>query len=122
MTEHAQEGACPEIPGSLAALALLLERWLEGIRAERQQKHLSALASIPRVMSESDNLETVLTGIAQHACHLEDDFFFARMGAGSDKQRAPAGCGKEIGERSLVHRQRRRIGLKASSNANIACA
>ena len=35
----------------LPALALLLERWLEGIRAERQQKQLSALASIPRVMS-----------------------------------------------------------------------
>ena len=50
---------------SLPGMALLLERWLEGIRAERQQKQLSALASIPRVMSESDNLETVLTGIAR---------------------------------------------------------
>lgn len=49
----------------LPALALLMERWLEGKRAERQQKQLSALASIPRVMSESDNLETVLTGIAR---------------------------------------------------------
>ncbi len=49
----------------LPALALLLERWLEGIHAERQQKQLSALASIPRVMSESDNLDTVLTGIAR---------------------------------------------------------
>jgi len=49
----------------LPALALLMERWLEGIRAERQQKHLSALASIPRVMSESDNLDSVLTGIAR---------------------------------------------------------
>jgi len=42
-----------------------MDRWLEGIRAERQQKQLSALASIPRVMSESDSLETVLTGIAR---------------------------------------------------------
>lgn len=49
----------------LPTLALLMERWLEGIRAERQQKQLSALASIPRVMSESDSLETVLTGIAR---------------------------------------------------------
>ncbi len=47
------------------ALALLMERWLEGIRAERQQKQLNALASIPRVMSESDNLGTVLTSIAR---------------------------------------------------------
>ncbi len=49
----------------LPALALLMERWLEGIRAERQQKQLSALASIPRVMSESDNLDSVLTNIAR---------------------------------------------------------
>ncbi len=49
----------------LPTLALLMERWLEGKRAERQQRQLSALASIPRVMSESDNLETVLTGIAR---------------------------------------------------------
>lgn len=49
----------------LPALGLLMERWIEGIRAERQQKQLSALASIPRVMSESDSLETVLTGIAR---------------------------------------------------------
>ena len=48
----------------LPALGLLMERWLEGIRAERQQKQLNALASIPRVMSESDNLDTVLTSIA----------------------------------------------------------
>ncbi|MCH8859156.1 MAG: hypothetical protein IID54_06190 [Proteobacteria bacterium] len=51
-------------------LALLWKKYrlserLEGKRAERQQKQLSALASIPRVMSESDNLETVLTGIAR---------------------------------------------------------
>ncbi len=53
------------LQGCQPALALLLERWLEGIRAERQQKQLSALASIPRVMSESDNLDTVLTAIAR---------------------------------------------------------
>lgn len=55
--------SCLEI--SLPSLTLLLERWLEGVRAERQRKQLSALASIPHVMSEADNLETVLTGIAR---------------------------------------------------------
>lgn len=48
----------------LPPLGLLVQRWLDSIRAERQRHQLSALASIPQVLSESDNLETVLTGIA----------------------------------------------------------
>ncbi|MEX0785332.1 MAG: sensor domain-containing diguanylate cyclase [Dehalococcoidia bacterium] len=48
----------------LPPLGLLVQRWLDSIRAERQRHQLSALASIPQVLSESDNLDTVLTGIA----------------------------------------------------------
>ena len=49
---------------ALPALGLILERWLDGSRAERQRNQLSALANIPRVLSEGDNLHTVLTTIA----------------------------------------------------------
>ncbi len=49
---------------ALPALGLILESWLDGSRAERQRNQLSALAHIPRVLSESDNLHTVLTSIA----------------------------------------------------------
>lgn len=49
----------------LPALGLLVERWLESVRAERQRNQLSALANIPRVLSESDNLDTVLTSITR---------------------------------------------------------
>ena len=49
---------------ALPALGLILESWLDGSRAERQRNQLSALANIHRVLSESDNLNTVLTTIA----------------------------------------------------------
>ncbi|MCH8949539.1 MAG: sensor domain-containing diguanylate cyclase [Chloroflexi bacterium] len=49
---------------ALPALGLILESWLDGSRAEHQRNQLSALAHIPGVLSESDNLNTVLTSIA----------------------------------------------------------
>lgn len=49
---------------SLPALALILERQLDRKRAERQRDHLSALANITRVLSESGDVETVLTSMA----------------------------------------------------------
>lgn len=53
------------LKASLPPLGLMVQRWLDSIRAERQRHQLSALASIPQVLSESDNLDTVLTGIAR---------------------------------------------------------
>lgn len=50
---------------SLPVLGLMTENWLDKSRAQRQQNQLSALANIQRVLSESDNLETVLTSIAR---------------------------------------------------------
>ena len=49
---------------ALPSLALLLDRRLDASRAAREQHQLSALANINRVMSESEDLETVLTSIA----------------------------------------------------------
>jgi diguanylate cyclase (GGDEF)-like protein len=49
----------------LPALALILERRLSASRAVRQRHQLSALANITRVLSESENLDTVLTSIAK---------------------------------------------------------
>ncbi len=49
---------------ALPALALILERRLDANRAERQRHQLSALANITRVLSEAEDLETVLTSIA----------------------------------------------------------
>jgi diguanylate cyclase (GGDEF)-like protein len=48
----------------LPAVALILERRLDASRAERQRNQLSALANIARVLSEGEDLETVLTSIA----------------------------------------------------------
>ena len=48
----------------LPALALILGRRLDANRAERQRHQLSALANITRVLSEAEDLETVLTSIA----------------------------------------------------------
>ena len=52
------------LQAALPALALILERRLDAKRAERQRDQLSALASISRVLSESEDLETVLTSMA----------------------------------------------------------
>ncbi len=49
---------------ALPALALILERQLDAKRAKRQRDHLSALANISRVLSESGDVETVLTSMA----------------------------------------------------------
>ncbi len=49
----------------LPALALILERRLDASRAERQRHQLSALANIARVLSEAEDLETILTSIAK---------------------------------------------------------
>lgn len=49
---------------ALPSLALTLERRLDSSRAHRQQNQLSALANITGVMSQSEDLETVLTSIA----------------------------------------------------------
>jgi diguanylate cyclase (GGDEF)-like protein len=51
------------IESVLPTLALLLERRLDASRAERQRNELNALANIARVLSESEDLETVLTSI-----------------------------------------------------------
>jgi diguanylate cyclase (GGDEF)-like protein len=52
------------LSAALPTLALLLERQLDAARAQRQHSQLSALANITRVMSDSDDLETVLCSIA----------------------------------------------------------
>ena len=49
---------------ALPALALLLERRLDSARGQRQRSQLSALANIHQVMSESEDLGTVITDIA----------------------------------------------------------
>ena len=49
---------------ALPALALILERRLDSSHAERQRNQISALANITRVMSESEDLESVVTSIA----------------------------------------------------------
>jgi diguanylate cyclase (GGDEF)-like protein len=49
---------------ALPALALLLERRLDTMRAERQRHQLTALANITRVLYESEDLETILSGMA----------------------------------------------------------
>lgn len=51
------------LEAALPGLALILEHRIDSSRAERQRYQLSALANITRVMSESENLETVLTSI-----------------------------------------------------------
>ena len=48
---------------ALPALALLLARRLDATRAERRQNELNALANIARVLTESEDLETVIGGI-----------------------------------------------------------
>ncbi len=50
---------------SLPALGVMAENWLSRSRAQHQSNQLSALANIQRVLSESDNLGTVLTSIAR---------------------------------------------------------
>ncbi len=52
------------LEAALPALALVLGRRLDAKRAERQRDQLSALANISRVLSESGDLETVLTSLA----------------------------------------------------------
>ena len=63
-----QHGLAPEqlqsLGTALPALALILERQLDAKRAKRQRDHLSALANISRVLSESGDVETVLTSMA----------------------------------------------------------
>ncbi len=49
---------------ALPTLALVLERQLDAKRAERQRDQLTALAQISRVLSESADMEQVLTGMA----------------------------------------------------------
>lgn len=49
---------------ALPILALILQRRLDAKRAERQRDQLSALTNISRVLSESEDLETVLTSMA----------------------------------------------------------
>lgn len=49
---------------ALPALALVLERRLDSSRAERQRNQLGAIANITRVLSEAEDMETVLTSIA----------------------------------------------------------
>ncbi len=49
---------------ALPAVALLLDRRIDSSRAERKRHQLSALANIARAMSESEDLEAVLTSIA----------------------------------------------------------
>lgn len=51
------------IQSALPALALLLERRLDITRAERRRNELNALANIARVLTESEDLETVLPSI-----------------------------------------------------------
>jgi diguanylate cyclase (GGDEF)-like protein len=52
------------LSAALPTLALLLQRQLDTARAERQRNQLSALANITRVVSDSDDLNTVLGSIA----------------------------------------------------------
>ena len=52
------------LQAALPSVALLLERRLDFSRAQRQRSQVNALANITRVMSESEDLEMVLTGIA----------------------------------------------------------
>ena len=52
------------LQAALPGVALLLERRLDFSRAQRQRSQVNALANITRVMSESEDLEMVLTGIA----------------------------------------------------------
>jgi diguanylate cyclase (GGDEF)-like protein len=52
------------LEAALPSLAMLLERRLDSARAERQRHQISALANITRVLSASEDLESVLTGIA----------------------------------------------------------
>lgn len=52
------------LEAALPAVALLMERRIDTSRAERKRHQLSALANITRVMSESEDLEAVLTSIA----------------------------------------------------------
>ncbi|MDP3767397.1 MAG: sensor domain-containing diguanylate cyclase, partial [Dehalococcoidia bacterium] len=63
-----EEGLGPERAGFLTAalpgVTLLLDRRLDSSRAQRQHNQLSALANITRVMSESEDIEAVLTSIA----------------------------------------------------------
>ena len=49
---------------ALPSVALVLDRRLDFSRAQRQRNQVNALANITRVMSESEDLEMVLTGIA----------------------------------------------------------
>lgn len=49
---------------SLPALALMLERRLDAARAERRRHEMNALANIARVLSESEDLETVLESLS----------------------------------------------------------
>ena len=49
---------------ALPTLALIMEQRLDAKRAERQRDQLTALANITRVLSESADLETVLSGMA----------------------------------------------------------
>ncbi len=52
------------LSAALPTLALILQRQLDTARAERQRNQLSALANITRVVSDSDDLDAVLTSIA----------------------------------------------------------
>jgi diguanylate cyclase (GGDEF)-like protein len=52
------------LEAALPAVALLMERRLDLRRRERQRSQLSALANIARVISQEDDLESVLASIA----------------------------------------------------------
>jgi diguanylate cyclase (GGDEF)-like protein len=57
-------GRAKTLRAVLPALALILERRLDANRAERERHQLSALANITRVLSEAEDMETVLNSIA----------------------------------------------------------
>lgn len=52
------------LQAALPAMALLVQRRIDSLHGERLRYQLSALANITRVMSDSQDVETVLTGIA----------------------------------------------------------
>lgn len=52
------------LEAAMPAIAILMERRLDLLRAERLRHQLSAIASITNVMSNSGDMESVLTGIA----------------------------------------------------------
>ncbi len=61
---------CHFLQAALPSLGLLLQRRLNLSYAEREQKQLSTLVSVGRVISETEDLETMLTSIARTVASL----------------------------------------------------